>query len=176
MTWYGNGNYVWFGYGEYCSTVFPGSQDTYTLYSAATPYDISSLTKIKDTNVGVANAAQGTSVPEFNNTGTRAYVGCRGGADAAVLIQHNLSKPFDLSTRINSASITASDSYDHISLRIERNGQYLYTGCHSPDIISVYILTTPWDITSAVFVQNIETNLPVSQAFNGLFIAEPGYY
>jgi hypothetical protein len=122
-------------------------------YSLASPFDISSPTL--DSTVSIPTATRGFLM---RPDGLRFYLGRLDGT----IEEYSLSTQFDIST--NSLIIThdfSSDLSEIDQLRISNDGRMLYL-CSEPDgFIDAYLLTTPYDLSTAeiIFADFAVTNL-----------------
>jgi hypothetical protein len=141
----------------------PGFYEEYTL---TTPYDLNTRT-LTDSSVTLPQAFRrhgGGFV--FSPDGTRVIYGEAGGNDQ--IFQDDLSTPFDFNSASQDTSFTA-ESVDPTGIAISNDGTKLFARHASPNEVTEYQLSTPFDISSESFVQRHFTNIDFSSSitFNG---------
>jgi len=138
-------------------------------YTLSTPWDISTASyddKAYDTYPGyMENHPRGLF---FTSDGIKMYVG---GGDTRRIFQHTLSTPWDIST--------ASYSGNYYDFR-EQTGSVLWSFFFNPDgtklfvlgsnLIYQYTLSTPWDITTAVYDNKFKSVITEDNLVMDLFL------
>ena len=124
--------------------------DDINQYDLTTPYDISTATFTQVLDL----AAQETNPTAmlFNGNGTRLYVMGQTGDD---INQYDLTTPYDISTATFSqiALDVATQETDPTAMLFNGDGKRLYVMGTSGDDINQYDLSTPYDISTAIFNQ-----------------------
>jgi len=135
-------------------------------YSLSTPYDIS--TAVYNDYLDVS-AQDGT--PEglaFNNDGTKLYVV---GSQNDRVYEYNLSTPYDISTAVYNDNLSvSSQDVAPTDLAFNNNGTKLYIVGDGNNRIFEYTLSTPYDISTAVYNDYLDVSAQdgtvQSMAFN----------
>jgi len=116
-------------------------------YSLSTPYDVST---------GVYNDCLNISAQEdygnglaFNNDGTKLYVV---GYAGDKVYEYSLSTPYDVSTGVyNDCLDVSSQDTEPRGIAFNNDGTKLYIMGNANDKVYEYILSTPYDISTAVY-------------------------
>ena len=92
----------------------------------------------------------------FKPDGTRFFL--TGPVDTSTISTFDLSTAWDISTASNaSKNLTLAVDVSNIGFILSDDGTHLYYGTDlAPDRIFNYVLTTPWDVTSAALVGSID--------------------
>ena len=100
----------------------------------------------------------------FKPDGTRFFL--TGPVSTATISTFDLTTPWDISTASDaSKNLTLAADVTNIGFILSEDGTHLYYGTDAaPDRIFNYVLTTPWDVTSASLVGSID--LPSGIAAN----------
>lgn len=109
----------------------------------------------------------------FNSDGTKSYVlDQNGGRDVN---EYSLSSPWDLSTAVYSSSFSVSSrEFLPTALFFKPDGTKMYvTGAFNLNV-NEYDLSTPWSISSAVYVRAFTNLYMREQGPQGLFISTDG--
>ena len=88
----------------------------------------------------------------FNNDGTKMY----GGDTSSQMIEYNLSSAWDVSSAVQSTSITLTP-YDINGIYFKSDGLRMYKGSAGSQIITEYFLDIPWLINTSHFVADLGT-------------------
>ncbi|GAH37360.1 unnamed protein product, partial [marine sediment metagenome] len=119
-------------------------------YNLSTPWDISTCVYLQNFSV----AAQETSPKglSFKPGGTKVYII---GIDENNINEYNLSTPWDISTCVylQNFSVAAQETYPN-DLFFKPDGTKVYVVGSTGDDINEYNLSTPWDISTCVYLQN----------------------
>jgi DNA-binding beta-propeller fold protein YncE len=144
------------------------SSNSILAYNLSTAFDISTATFDNDTSV--SSFETGVSGVALNNDGTKLYFV---GYNTDTVYQFALSTAYDVSTRGGSAeqtfSVASQENTPH-DIVFNPDGSKMFIVGHSGDDINEYTLSTPFDISTATFVDSFsvtsqETN-PTAMAFN----------
>lgn len=138
-------------------------------YSLSTPWNISTTTYSQQ----IVLTSQDT-VPigfNFKPDGTKLYVVGRASGN---ILEYDLGTAWTLSTYsfVQSFSVTTQES-EPISVFFKDDGTIMYVLGTSGDDISVYDLSTPWDISTASYLQNFSVSAQDTVP-NALFIGDDG--
>ena len=129
------------------------SGDEVNEYSMSTPYDVSTGTYVQNFSV----SAQDT-VPngvEFKPDGTKFYIVGDTGND---INEYDLSTPWDISTAtFAQASSVSGEETSPTEVRFKSDGTKMFVTGFSGDDVNEYSLSTPWDISTASYVQRLST-------------------
>ncbi|MDB3903381.1 autotransporter outer membrane beta-barrel domain-containing protein [Candidatus Pelagibacter sp.] len=135
-----------------------------TQYSLSTPFDISTATKISQTNLVHKNntAVFFPHAIEFKPDGTKMFLASNNSQTS--IYQYNLTTPWDSSTavwekRFQIGNLTESSLR---TLSFKPDGTRMFTGGPNKGKIRAYILTNPWDLTSGVSLEAVSANLKTS--------------
>src|SRR3989304_5437968 len=148
------------------SQTFPSLIYEYNLSSA---WNISTLSFLQSRNVTTQD--QSSQDVFFKPDGLKMYVA---GNQNNRIYEYNLSTAWNISTTsfLQSFTVTAQDNTP-TGLFIRDDGLKMFVTGGGNDRIYEYNLTTPWNVTTAVFVQSFLTN--VSNVFaDGLFFRSDG--
>jgi len=106
---------------------------------------------------------------EFNKDGTKMFTSYNkrlGGDDTRFIEEYNLSTPFNISTRVSAGDserckltgVTANVNYEIFDITFSSDGMKFFvaqsatnSNYNSGDIISVFNLTSPYDVSTCVF-------------------------
>ena len=118
-------------------------------YDLSTPWDVSTAVYLQNFSV----AAQETSPQElfFKPDGTKMYVLGRTGDDVN---EYDLSTPWDVSTAVylQNFSVAAQET-SPTGLFFKPDGTEMYVVGTVGDDVNEYDLSTPWDVSTAVYLQ-----------------------
>jgi len=123
-------------------------------YSLSTAWDIAtaSYEKVFTTSFPDTPALAGLF---FALNGSKMYVVDQ---DSKLIHEYNLSTPWDIGSAVLYASLDVSAQATYPKgLAFSPNGAYLYTveGEVTPDVVYVYSLSTPWDISTASYDSSV---------------------
>jgi DNA-binding beta-propeller fold protein YncE len=123
-------------------------------YTLSTAWDISSASFTQDFSV----SAQGTSPTSvfFKPDGTKMYIP---DSSSDVISEYDLSTPWDISTAsyLQNFSV-ATEETTPTDVFIKPDGTTMYVLGATGDDINQYTLSTPWDVSSASYVQNFSVS------------------
>ena len=130
------------------------SNDSVYEYSASTAFDVSTITFVRDLDIGVVDATQGDNAAnsiEFNTDGTKMFMLGQG---QDLVNEYALSTGFDLSTSsfTRSLDINPQESLPY-GLAFNNDGTKMYITGWQGDDINEYTLTTGFDLSTASFSQ-----------------------
>jgi sugar lactone lactonase YvrE len=130
------------------------ANDSVYEYSASTAFDVSTITFVRDLDIGVVDATQGDNAAnsiEFNTDGTKMFMLGQG---QDLVNEYALSTGFDLSTSsfTRSLDINPQESLPY-GLAFNNDGTKMYITGWSGDDINEYTLTTGFDVSTASFSQ-----------------------
>ena len=134
--------------------VAEGTNDFIRVYNLSTPYDI--LTATYDSYFNVS--AQDTRIEDvkFNNDGTKMYV-VGNGNDC--IYEYNLSTPYDVSTAVYNDNLYVGDeAADITGMAFNDDGTKLYISGSGYEKIHEYILSTPYDVSTAVYSRSLDVS------------------
>jgi sugar lactone lactonase YvrE len=127
------------------------SGDDVNEYDLSTGWDVSSASYVQ--NFSVASQETVPNGVFFKTDGTKMYI--VGAGD--IVYQYSLSTAWNLSTASYdsvSFSVSAQETNPH-TLSFKPDGTKMYILGQNDDDINEYNLSTPWDISSASYVQNL---------------------
>jgi len=139
-----------------------GGSSTTSGFSLSSP---SYESEIKlDTGAGGWNSGSANSVA-FNNDGTKMYgiINAQNAGQNPAVYEFSLSTAYDVSTASYTTWINVQPNTgnrglkSHVSLQFSPNGQYMYVNSSTYDHLSVYTLSTAWDISTASHTRNVAT-------------------
>ncbi|SHK60066.1 Por secretion system C-terminal sorting domain-containing protein [Reichenbachiella agariperforans] len=132
-------------------------------FSVSIGFDLSSTVEYDDI-VFDANVS-GASGLIFNPDGTKMYVNSSGSPYSAR--QYTLSTPFDISTgvTVDGLSVTFTWYYQSMGMAFNNDGTKLYSVTPNYDVISEYLLSTPYDITTGVTKTIYEVDISNEEGF-----------
>lgn len=121
-------------------------------YTLSTPWNISTASYIQ-----FAGSTEVTpNAVYFSDDGTRMYVV---GTSSDTVFQFSLSTPWNLSTVSSSGSFSvAAQEANPSGLSFNGDGTKMYICGTTGDDINQYALSTPWDVSSATYVQNFSVS------------------
>ena len=146
------------GTSMYISTTYPSydvdvvKQDGITQYDLSTPWDTSTATVVNGFSEQDARNHEYTRIHDvhFSTNGSLVYYVSYNGD---TVYQYGMSTPWDLSTTVSSsASEYSTDELTNLvtkSITFNTLGSMMYIG--SAGYIYQFSLTTPWDVTTAVY-------------------------
>ena len=119
-------------------------------YNMSTPFDVS--TGVFSQNFSVSAQETAPYGVEFKPDGTKMYVVGTTGDDVN---EYNLSTPWDVSTASynQSFSVSAQETAPY-TVRFKPDGTKMFVTGSTGDDINEYSLSTPWDVSTASFVQS----------------------
>ena len=147
------------------------ANDSVYEYSSSTAFDVSTITFVRDLDIGVVDATQGDNAAnsiEFNTGGTKMFMLGQG---QDLVNEYALSTGFDLSTSsfTRSLDINPQESLPY-GLAFNNDGTKMYITGWSGDDINEYTLTTGFDLSTASYSQlfsvSSETAKPSAVQFN----------
>ena len=139
-----------------------GSSTTSGFSLSSTSYE----SEIKlDTGTGGWNSGWPAESVAFNNDGTKMYgiINAQNAGQNPAVYEFSLSTAYDVSTASYTTWINVQPNTgnrglkSHVSLQFSPNGQYMYVNSASNDHLSVYTLSTAWDISTASHTRNVAT-------------------
>lgn len=127
--------------------------DTITQFSLSTYFDISSASTPASKTFSVASQEGTLCAVWLKPDGAKLYVG---GTGQDTVFQYTLSTAFDVSTAsYDSVSLDVSAKEANLrSIYLSADGTYLLVGGSSSDSVHGYSLSSPWDVSSASFVDS----------------------
>ena len=140
-------------------------------YSVSTPFDVSTITFVRDLDISVVDATQGDNAAnsiEFNTDGTKLFMLGQG---QDLVNEYALSTGFDLSTSsfTRSLDINPQEILPY-GLAFNNDGTKMYITGWQGDDINEYTLTTGFDLSTASYSQRFsvssETAKPSAVQFN----------
>ena len=135
-----------------------------TQYSLSTPFDISTATKISQTNLVHKNntAVFFPHAIEFKPDGTKMFLASNNSQTS--IYQYNLTTPWDSSTAVWEKRFQIGNPTESSlrTLSFKPDGTRMFTGGPNQGKIRAYILTNPWDLTSGVSLEAVSANLKTS--------------
>ena len=123
-------------------------------YSLSTPWDISSASYVQ--NLSVSSQDGFPTGIAFKDDGTRMYVLGRNGSDVN---EYSLSTAWDISSAsyTQNFSVASQEATPH-GIAFKPDGSLMYVVGDSSFNVNEYSLSTPWDISSASYVQNLSVS------------------
>lgn len=124
-----------------------GNSEIFREYSATTPYDINTITTTGSTYTVRTN----TYDFEWSPDGTKMYGPRRSATDG--IHEYQASIPWDVSTLVqvgNLSSVETQNGY-HCSVTLSSDGNYIYALDYQTVLIYQYYMSTPYDITTAIY-------------------------
>ena len=118
-----------------------------------------------DTGTGGWNSGWPANSVAFNNDGTKMYgiINAQNAGQNPAVYEFSLSTAYDVSTASYTTWINVQPNTgnrglkSHVSLQFSPNGQYMYVNSATNDHLSVYTLSTAWDISTASHTRNVAT-------------------
>jgi len=135
-------------------------------YTLTTPFDVSTASFVD--SFSVAGQETGPAGLAFSSDGTKMFVVGTSGVDVN---EYTLTTPFDVSTAsfVDSFSVTAQEINPQ-GLAFSSDGGKMFVLGAVGDDVNEYTLTTPFDVSTASFVDSFsvaaQDTLPVSLAFS----------
>ncbi len=125
-------------------------------YELSTAWDITTALRIRGTSTFL-HAALPTSVA-FKGDGSAMYVT---DADSGSVVHYSLSTAWNISTKTHVQSFsTSAQASDPSSLAFRPDGKRMYfVGIQGGDAIYEYGLSSPWDISTALFSRSITIDI-----------------
>lgn len=146
-----------------------GGSDLVRQYNLATPFDLGTARVEKVFSV----AAQETSPTDLyiSDDGTKLYII---GISGVGVDEYTLSTPWDIetATHVQFFSVSAREVGPY-GIYFKPDGTKMYTAGSSGDTIDEYDLSTAWDISTAIYLQEISVNAQNSTPF-GVFFSPDG--
>jgi sugar lactone lactonase YvrE len=138
-------------------------------YDLSTPWDISTTSFVR--NFSVASQETEPRGLFFKPDGTKMYI-C--GTVGENVNEYDLSTPWNISTAsyVQNFSVATQETAPQ-SLSFKPDGTKMYVLGDSGDDINEYDLVTPWDISTASYVQNFSVASQETEAY-GLFFKPDG--
>jgi hypothetical protein len=135
-----------------------------TQYSLSTPYDIDSASRIRSRDF---NAHESMT---FGDSGSRLYT-----LQGDTITQHVMSTPWNIDTASSAGSLDVGSEDTYVAdIYIDQvNGTRFYILGDRNDTVYEYELSTPWDITSAVYTGDFY-QISQSSGMEGLFFSDEG--
>ena len=119
-------------------------------YNMSTPFDVS--TGVFSQNFSVNAQETAPHGVEFKPDGTKMYVVGTSGDDVN---EYNLSTAWDVSTASYNQNFSVSaQETTPLTVRFKPDGTKMYVTGYAGDDINEYSLSTPWDVSTASFVQS----------------------
>ena len=140
-----------------------GGSSTTSEFSLSSP---SYESEIKlDTGTGGWNSGWPANSVAFNNDGTKMYgiINAQNAGQNPAVYEFSLSTAYDVSTASYTTWINVQPNTGnrglkpHVSLQFSPNGQYMYVNSATNNHLSVYTLSTAWDISTASHTRNVAT-------------------
>lgn len=121
-------------------------------YSLSTAYDPSTMAYDSVSfDVSTQVTTGDVNLVEFNNDGTKMYVA------GVSIFQYSLSSAYDISTATyDSVSLTTNDPAT--GLRFNNDGTKVFALTYGPSVVTEYICSTPYDLDTATFEDDININ------------------
>jgi hypothetical protein len=118
------------------------------------PWDITTLT-YTGTSLDISALSTAPTGVFFDPSGTKMYLSSNTGTPNDAVHHWNLSTAWDLASvsYVGYLSVTAQETAPQ-GLSFSNDGLRLFVVGTTGDDINVYTLTTPWDLTTAVFLTN----------------------
>lgn len=142
-------------------------------FTLSTPWDITTATD-DATPLDVSSEDGAPNSIVFNNDGTKLYM-C--GANTRTVYQYDVSTPWDLSTAsYSSNSLDTSIEFATFARGIffDTTGTRLFIGEWTSVYIHEYLLTTPWDLSTATYTHRTFDASNESTAVQGIFFRPDG--
>jgi len=144
-----------------------GQNDSVYEYDLSTAWDITTLVFLQSFDVGAQEA-----IPFglfIRPDGTKLYVV---GNDATEVIEYDLFTPWDIAsaTFLHSFDVSAQDNSLE-GVFFQPNGHVMYVLGSDNNSVYEYDLSTPWDVSTAVFRQDVSLLAQDSQQFGFFFDA-----
>jgi hypothetical protein len=119
-------------------------------YNMSTPFDVSTGVFSQKFSVGAQEIAPYGI--EFKPDGTKMYVVGAAGDD---INEYDLSTPWDVSTASYNQNFSVSaQEITPMAVRFKPDGTKMYVTGSTGDDVNEYDLSTPWDVSTASFVQS----------------------
>lgn len=134
-------------------------------YSLSTAWDLTTAT-----NTSSVSIAADESVPKsvaFSTDGTKVYY-C--GTTTDTLYQRTLNTPWTIADGWGAATTMGPGSNPY-TIKFHPDGTYLYS-LHGSDLLFQWELSTPWDISTAVKIHEIDTDFYGSNCWSFAFNAD----
>lgn len=138
-----------------------GQLDLIREFNLSTPWDISTLTFLQSRSIGSLDTRP--SGVFLKDDGTKIYFT---GTSSDRVWEFDLSIPWDITstnTYLNSLSLSPQDTAPTSPFFKDDGTKFFILGATTDDIFE-YELSTPWDITTASYVQNFDLSFFDSQA------------
>ena len=159
LQWRKNGNVCYF---------FGNQTDTVYQLNATTPYEVNSLSYNNEffEPSMLPLTARGMFM---RDDGKKIYISLEGASMS--IREHDILTPFDLSTANTTPVGTLPLTKEPRDIFFKSDGSMLFIIAGISNSVERYILSTPWDITSAVFTDFVDLFFLSTDTF-GLFIRE----
>jgi hypothetical protein len=116
-------------------------------YALSTPFDVSSATFIREFDVYPPQGNDNSYALEFASDGSKFYTI---DYDSDYIYEWTMATPWDLTSVTNSGNYYIGSHFTNgIDLAMTYDGKKIYVTGNTSDKIAEYILTTPFDITTA---------------------------
>jgi len=138
-------------------------------YDLSTPWDVSTAVYLQ--NFSVAAQELEPRGLFFNPTGSKMYIA---GADGDDVNEYDLSTPWDVSTAVYLQNFSvAAQELEPRGLFFNPTGSKMYIAGADGDDVNEYDLSTPWDVSTAVYLQNFSVAVQELEP-TGLFFNPTG--
>jgi len=137
-------------------------------FNLSLPWEVSTAAYISQYSVSAQSSYSRGGIA-FNNDGTKMYLS---GYEDKIIKEYNLASPWILATASYADKFFSfSAQFNNVSdFYVSKDGKKLYVLNYSTKAVYQYILTAPWDITTAVysnknFYVGNQENYPFSMSF-----------
>ncbi len=148
-------------------------------YNLSTPYDLSTAVIGTDTFDISSYTSLSVQGVDFNPEGTRMYL-TNARTNSSSIEQFSLSTPFEIATAsyLGSKDISSRFRSSVYGITFGNGGTQMFIGHYSDNRVVKYLLSTPYDVSTAtiaanngnVFSLNTPTDIVFSKAFDKVFI------
>ncbi len=138
-------------------------------YTLTTPFDVSTASFVDSFSVATHYRPSLTGLA-FSTNGDKMFVVNTAGRDVH---EYTLSAPFDISTAVfvDSFSVASQDTRPS-GLAFSTNGAKMFVTGFTDDVVNEYTLTTPFDVSTASFVDSFSVRSQEMRAFGLAFSAD----
>ncbi len=141
-------------------------------FTLSVPWDITTATFVQASSTAVPGGDEGPEGLAINTDGTTLFVA---GRNDEVIIQYDLSTPWDISTMAYVASTSVVAHEIQLSgLAVKPDGTKLYITGSGDDDVTQFDLSTSWDITSASYVGQYDTDVEGNEDPTGVTFTADG--